>query len=845
MTGMTRTRSIIVGGLIAILLGSGICTAGDDSLIRIEKTSEMDRNALIEAGIVLVAETDDTLLAVGSPSEVEIAATSRSLVSTVIDRIEPGVRFALAGLFPGFTEIDLLACGEVIARGDDWRLIRENDFTAPGCLDSSGWFLHVLDMDPLSPTDPAPLRESELLVPDPLVQEMVDRVDTALALSHWSALSESAIWNTRNSQSQGCVDAADYVHDLFSTLGLATEYQHHTGGHADNVIATLPGVTEPDKVYIAIGHLDDMPSSGPAPGADDNASGTAMVTAAAEAMACYRFARTVKFLAVTGEEYGLYGSDHYADNAAAQGEDIQAVLNGDMIGWEGDGQPAVEDLDINYNSSSQWLAQTMVDAADEYNVGLPINAFLCSSMVYSDHAPFWDNGFSAICGITDNQGFCGEGGSYPYYHQSSDTIANCGPGAPDFEAAAIRAYIATIAHLAQPIARVVEAPTGLDAQPDGANRVALSWIPQGSGSVFRIHRAPGGCNQPGPWVLVGETGLASFVDTNVSGGIPYAYAVVAEEAGGCVSSASACVEATTTGPCTEPPTFAGAVDAVNAAASACRLTVQWQPPQSVWCGGPVAYNVYRSTSPGFTPSQANRVANQISSTTFIDNDVVFTENYHYIVRAVDLAHGGEDANTHEVGSSPTGPNVVGTWTDDAGDSGTAKLIPTSPWAIAPAGGVTGAGYATGAYGNNLCVGLTTPPLLFDANPQAEFWSKYDIENSWDKGELQYSLDDGASWDRVPMAYPGTSTHDSDACDLGTGTFFTGAGTTYQPYTADLSAWAGLEVRLRWVLSTDTAVTEAGWWIDDISITDVTVPGFCDGVGPIFIDGFESGDTSAW
>jgi len=64
-------------------------------------------------------------------------------------------------------------------------------------------------------------------------------------------------------------------------------------------------------------------------------------------------------------------------------------------------------------------------------------------MVYSDHAPFWFNGYSAICGITDNEGFCGQGGNYPFYHQSSDTIANCGTGAPAFEAAAIRTYPST------------------------------------------------------------------------------------------------------------------------------------------------------------------------------------------------------------------------------------------------------------------------------------------------------------------------------------------------------------------------------------------------------------------
>jgi hypothetical protein len=706
-------------------------------------------------------------------------------------------------------------------------------------------------MEPLLAVKPPPSQhvggqnQRELLVPDPLVQEMVDMVDTPTAMAHWTAIAESPTWTTRYSPSQGCEEAAAYIHDLFTGLGLQTEYQHHTSNYADNVIGTLRGMTEPDKVYIAIGHLDDLPSSGPAPGADDNASGTAMVTALAEVMSGYCFDRTVKFIAVTGEEQGLHGSDHYADLAAATGEDIQAVLNGDMIGWEGDGNPIEEDLDVNYNASSQWLAQAMVDAAADYNTGIAVNAFLCSSMTYSDHAPFWSNGYSAICGITDNEGFCGQGGNYPYYHQSNDTITNCGTGAPEFEAAAIRTYLATMAHLVQPIARIPAPPTDLDAQPDGANRIALSWTAGDPGVDYHVYRAVGGCADPGPATLVGQTTAATFVDTTASASVPYAYTVVAATAGTCLSAVSDCAEATTTGVCTEPPSFVGADDVVNAATSNCRLTAEWQPPDHVWCGGPVVYNVYRANHPDFTPSAANRVALHISPIHFDDFDVVSFEEYHYIVRAVDLAHGAEDLNINDVSGSPTGPAVVGTWTDDAGDTGDASLIPTPPWSVTAGAGVSGAAYTTGHYPSDVCAAATTEPMLLDVNPQLEFWSKYDIENGWDKGELQILPEGASEWERVPMSYPGSSGNDNDECGLGTGTFFTGTDLIYDPYSANLSAWAGQEVQLRWLLSSDGYIEDDGWWIDDISLTDVAVPGMCFGADMIFIDGFESGDTSAW
>ena len=51
---------------------------------------------------------------------------------------------------------------------------------------------------------------------------------------------------------------------------------------------------------------------------------------------------------------------------------------------------------------------------------------------------------------------------------------------------------------AQPVARIPDPPTGLDAQPDGANRIALSWAPQVPGTQFQIYRSTGTCATPGP-----------------------------------------------------------------------------------------------------------------------------------------------------------------------------------------------------------------------------------------------------------------------------------------------------------------------------------------------------------
>jgi hypothetical protein len=106
-----------------------------------------------------------------------------------------------------------------------------------------------------------------------------------------------------------------------------------------NIVATLPG-TDADgsgRTLVVSGHYDSMPTSvldaaSAAPGADDDASGTAAVLELARVMSRYRFSATLVFLAVAGEEQGLRGSTHWAQAAKDQGLDIEAMLDDDIIG---------------------------------------------------------------------------------------------------------------------------------------------------------------------------------------------------------------------------------------------------------------------------------------------------------------------------------------------------------------------------------------------------------------------------------------------------------------------------------------------------------------------------------
>ena len=116
------------------------------------------------------------------------------------------------------------------------------------------------------------------------------------------------------------------------------------GAHLVNVVAVLRGSDEKAaarRVYI-VGHYDsrnggEMDATGDAPGANDDASGTAAVLEAARVLAKEKLPCTIVFLATAGEEQGLLGAKFHADQAAARGEAIVAVLNNDIVG-----DPAVE-----------------------------------------------------------------------------------------------------------------------------------------------------------------------------------------------------------------------------------------------------------------------------------------------------------------------------------------------------------------------------------------------------------------------------------------------------------------------------------------------------------------------
>jgi hypothetical protein len=212
-----------------------------------------------------------------------------------------------------------------------------------------------------------------------------------------------------------------------------------------NVFAVLKGTTNPDRIYVVSGHYDSMcanPADGKcdAPGANDDASGTAAVIEMARVMSKYKFDATIIFMAVAGEEQGLLGAAYFAEQAKQKNWDIEAMFTNDIIGGVttmknspdrnsvrvfSEGVPSNETeqeaitrrgVGGENDSPSRQLARYIKETAEIYSPKFSVK------MIYrrdrylrgGDHIPFLERGFTAVRFTEPNE-------DYDHQHQNVRT----------------------------------------------------------------------------------------------------------------------------------------------------------------------------------------------------------------------------------------------------------------------------------------------------------------------------------------------------------------------------------------------------------------------------------------
>lgn len=297
--------------------------------------------------------------------------------------------------------------------------------------------------------------------PDPRIQEMVAKISADSLKSYVYKLSS---FETRHSFSsytdpnRGIGAASNWVLSKFQEWSAASNgrmtaeldrFVVPQGGRIareitmQNVMATYRGADpNDDRVFVISGHIDTrgtnvMDSLVTAPGANDDASGVAVVMELARIMSKRTFPATIIFVAVSGEEQGLFGAHHLAQRAVDEKMNIVAMLNNDMVGnavssetnifdntrvrifsetipqMESDAEARVRRQTSGENdSSSRQLARYIKEITEQYVDQLEVMLVYRNDRFLrgGDHTPFMLRGFTAIrvCEMNEN---------YLYQHQ--------------------------------------------------------------------------------------------------------------------------------------------------------------------------------------------------------------------------------------------------------------------------------------------------------------------------------------------------------------------------------------------------------------------------------------------
>ena len=237
-----------------------------------------------------------------------------------------------------------------------------------------------------------------------------------------------------------------------------------------NVVATLKGKTDPERMYVVSGHYDSrvtdvMDAKSDAPGANDDASGTAAVMEMACVMSQYDFDASIVFMTVAAEEQGLLGAAHWAQKAKENNWNIAGMFTNDIIGSSraedgsidnktvrlfAEGIPAVkENTDFNRNliatggesdSPSRQLARFVKEIGERYVKDMKVSIVHRRDRYLrgGDHIPFLERGFAGLRFTEPNE---------DYRHQHQDLRTENGVKFGDLPEFVDFAYTAQVARI--------------------------------------------------------------------------------------------------------------------------------------------------------------------------------------------------------------------------------------------------------------------------------------------------------------------------------------------------------------------------------------------------------------
>ena len=586
--------------------------AGPASLLAVARPVPSVAERLEAAGVRRFGSTDNWLLLEDSPRTTLALAGLNLAVRTL--PLTPGIPVFIA--YVGQADLQ-----QASLLDDGPAQVVQMDDAAAGTAAQDGVELVALPAKPYRLRTPPRYGFPRVADQDTFVQRLVDMVSADSIRARIQRLQD---FRTRFSSTESCRAAEQYVYELLTSVGLdSVELDSYPRGGQTwrNPVGIKLGSRRPDKEIIIGGHMDAI-SEDPenlAPGAEDNGSGAAMALEAARVLAGEEFDLTLKFMNFTGEEQGLYGSQHYAQRMRAAGTDVMAMVNYDMVAWPGGrwgirlvGQRAARRL-CDFQAAMAGL-YTNLDHS------IQVRSFP------SDSRSFEEQGYIATSGY--------EYGTEPYiwYHTTGDTIGNL---SMELAAEVAQMAIATLATLA--IAPVP--PEGLIVRDVGdGSSLSATWDVNTEPDIATYELFWG--TDTLTYSDSVQLGLAiEYTITGLQEGTRYFISVLARDSAGHESGFSEERDAVPT----EVPAPPAGVSALPFLGG---VGMSWHANTELDLAG---YNLYRTTVSGSGYVRLNSAL--LPDTGYRDSALMPDTMYHYAVSAEDTA-GNESELSAEVRGKP-------------------------------------------------------------------------------------------------------------------------------------------------------------------------------------------------
>jgi Zn-dependent M28 family amino/carboxypeptidase len=296
--------------------------------------------------------------------------------------------------------------------------------------------------------------------------EPFNTVDSDQVLSDLEYLASDEL-EGRKTNTEGNRMAQDYIEERYQNLGLkmfGDSYRHlfdHSSPRSEeefvdavNFIGYVEGSTNPDRYIVVTAHYDHLGvrEGEIYNGADDNASGTGGLMAAARYFTNVQPENSIMFIALDAEEQGLGGARHFVDNPVVPLDQIVINVNMDMIS---------NNFENELYAVGTYHYPFLKPIVEESTANAPINVLFGYDSdewpqdwtMASDHGPFHAKGIPFIYfGVED----------HPHYHAPTDTYENTNP---EFYLNAVESIIGVLEDLDTQLNEVVEASEVMEAEP--------------------------------------------------------------------------------------------------------------------------------------------------------------------------------------------------------------------------------------------------------------------------------------------------------------------------------------------------------------------------------------------